>query len=192
MRGAVGGSGDRRVIAPLLVAALLCGDTNNDGRVSATDAVFVLRKAVGQNVICFPELCDYDGDGKLATMDALAILQAGVGIPATPHCPLPATTTEPPTTPVPTAPPVVAITSPASGTTYTTAQTVRIVAAATDDVGVVKVEFYDGAMLMGTDTSAPYIYLWSITNADNGTHNWTAKAYDADGNSVVLAVSATK
>jgi len=84
----------------------------------------------------------------------------------------------------------VAITSPASGTTYTTARTVMIEATASDDAGVVKVEFYDGATLMGTDTTPPYVYAWSITNADNGTHHWTAKAYDAAGNSAALAVSA--
>lgn len=179
------------MIAALLVVASLCGDTNSDGKVMAADAMLVLQSAVGQDVICSHEVCDYNGDGKLAATDALAVLQAAVGLPSTPQCPPPTTTTTTPTLgELPGTPPEVAITSPASGTTYTTAQTVMIVAAASDDDGVVKVEFYDGETLMGTDTSAPYTYLWSFTEADNGTHNWTAKAYDASGNSAELGVAA--
>ena len=79
--------------------------------------------------------------------------------------------------------PSVLITSPSNNTTYTSAQTVTIAASASDRVGVTKVEFYDGTTLKGTDTSSPYTYSWSFTSADNGTHAWTAKAYDAAGNS---------
>ena len=79
-----------------------------------------------------------------------------------------------------------AISSPANGTTYTSAQTVSIDASATDAVGVTKVEFYDGATLKGTDTTAPYGYSWSFSGADNGPHNWTAKAYDAARSVTVL------
>src|SRR6185369_8624632 len=86
-----------------------------------------------------------------------------------------------------TTPPSVSISSPASGTTYTTAQTVTITAAASDTVGVTKVEFYDGATLKATDTTAPYTYAWAITSANNGAHSWTAKAYDAANNSMVSA-----
>ncbi len=68
------------------------------------------------------------------------------------------------------------------GPTYTTAQTVTLTASASDNVGVTKVEFYDGATLVATDTSTPYLYLWSFTSANNGTHQWTAKAYDAANN----------
>jgi hypothetical protein len=86
----------------------------------------------------------------------------------------------------------VSITSPASGTTYTTAQTVTISASASDNVGVTKVEFYDGATLKGTDTSSPYDFAWTISSSDNGTHNWTAKAYDAANNTATSsAVSLT-
>ena len=81
--------------------------------------------------------------------------------------------------------PTVSLSSPTSGTTYTIAQTVAITASASDNVGVSKVEFYDGATLKGTDTAAPYSYSWSISSAANGSHSWTAKAYDAAGNSKV-------
>jgi hypothetical protein len=59
---------------------------------------------------------------------------------------------------------------------------VAINATASDNVGVTKVEFYDGATLKATDTSAPYSYAWSIVAADAGSHTWTAKAYDAANN----------
>jgi hypothetical protein len=73
--------------------------------------------------------------------------------------------------------PTVSITSPAD-TTYTAAGTVTISANATDNKEVKRVEFYDGGTLKGTDKEEPYSYDWVITNADNGTHSWTAKAYD--------------
>ncbi len=81
-----------------------------------------------------------------------------------------------------TTPPTVSISSPASGSAYTTAQTVTITASASDNVGVSKVEFYDGTTLKATDTASPYTYAWAFTSANNGTHSWTAKAYDAAGN----------
>ena len=81
-----------------------------------------------------------------------------------------------------TTPPTVSITSPSNGTTFNTATTVAINVTATDNVGVTKVDFYDGQTLKGTDNLAPYTYSWSITSANNGTHTWTAKAYDLAGN----------
>ncbi len=81
-----------------------------------------------------------------------------------------------------TTPPTVSLSASPAGPTYTTAQTVTLTATASDNVGVTKVEFYDGASLVSTDTSTPYTYAWAITSANNGTHNWTAKAYDARNN----------
>jgi hypothetical protein len=54
-----------------------------------------------------------------------------------------------------TSPPQVAITSPLSGTTYTTAQTVTVTASATDETGVAKVELSDNGALLCADTSSP-------------------------------------
>ncbi|HXJ80395.1 MAG TPA: PKD domain-containing protein [Candidatus Methylomirabilis sp.] len=85
------------------------------------------------------------------------------------------------------APPSVSITSPAP-TTYTSAQTVTLTAAASSGLGIARVEFYDGATLQATDTAAPYTYAWSISSAVNGTHNWTAKVYDTAGNSATSSV----
>jgi hypothetical protein len=79
-------------------------------------------------------------------------------------------------------PPTVSITSPAGGTTYTSAQTVTISASATDNVGVTRVDFYDGATLAASDTTSPYSHTWTFTETSNGVHTWTARAYDAAGN----------
>jgi hypothetical protein len=90
--------------------------------------------------------------------------------------------------------PTVSITNPPSARTYTNSQTVTVSATASDNVGITRVEFYDGSTLRGTDTSAAFTYDWSFTVADNGVHSWTARAYDAAGNvstssAVALTVS---
>ena len=89
---------------------------------------------------------------------------------------------------VDTTPPSVSITNPVSGTTYTAAQTVTLLATASDNVGVARVEFYDTGVLKSTDNTAPYSAVWSFTIANNGVHSWTARAYDAAGNVTTSAV----
>ena len=84
-----------------------------------------------------------------------------------------------------TQPPTVSLTSPAAGATFTSAQTLTLAASAADNVGVTRVEFFDGTTLLGTDTTTPYTFGWSISTSDNGTHALTAKAYDAAGNSAI-------
>ncbi|OJT26163.1 hypothetical protein BO221_10105 [Archangium sp. Cb G35] len=79
--------------------------------------------------------------------------------------------------------PTVAITSPANGTSFsflTFSTTVQ--ASASDNVGVTQVVFYDGATVLGTDTTAPYSVTWNLVGAAKGTHTLTARAYDAVGN----------
>jgi hypothetical protein len=88
--------------------------------------------------------------------------------------------------------PTVSLTAPAAGTTVTAGTAVTISATAADNVGVTKVEFYDGATLLNTDTASPYTYSWSTTGATSGAHSITAKAYDAAGNNMTsTAVSIT-
>ena len=76
--------------------------------------------------------------------------------------------------------PTVDLTAPAGGATLQ--GTVALAATATDDVGVTRLEFYQGATLIGTDTTAPYDGLWDTLAVPNGSHTLTAKAYDARGN----------
>jgi hypothetical protein len=49
-----------------------------------------------------------------------------------------------------------------------------------------KVEFYQGSTLVGTDSSAPFEQSVSFTQASqNGVYSYTAKSFDAQGNSAV-------
>ncbi|WP_224367565.1 Ig-like domain-containing protein [Hyalangium versicolor] len=76
--------------------------------------------------------------------------------------------------------PTVAITSPANGASLFLSTTLQ--ASAADNAGVTQVVFYDGATVIGTDTTAPYSMSWSLLFVSKGTHTLTAKAFDAVGN----------
>ncbi len=78
------------------------------------------------------------------------------------------------------APPTVALTSPAPNQVVTAPANVTLTANATDADGTItKVEFYNGATLLGTATSAPYGFTW--TNVPAGAYSLTAKATDNQG-----------
>lgn len=62
--------------------------------------------------------------------------------------------------------------------------TITLTAAASDNVGVTRVEFYQGATLLATDTLAPFSY--EAAYIDDRT-NFSARAYDAAGNVGVSA-----
>jgi regulation of enolase protein 1 (concanavalin A-like superfamily) len=82
--------------------------------------------------------------------------------------------------PPPNVAPTVSLTSPAAEATYTAPATVTITAAASDSDGTVaRVEFYAGAMLIGTDTAAPFTATWS--GAAAGSYELTARATDNVG-----------
>ncbi len=92
--------------------------------------------------------------------------------------------------PLPTDTPTVTITSPVAGTV---AGTVMVDATATDNVGVVSVQFaVDGVYLGAAAVTVPYAVAWDSTTVADGLHTLTAHARDAAGNvgtaSVVVAV----
>jgi hypothetical protein len=60
--------------------------------------------------------------------------------------------------------------------------TITLSAAATDNVGVTKVEFYVDSVLKGSSTTAPFALALNSTTLSNASHSLTAKAYDAAGN----------
>ena len=77
--------------------------------------------------------------------------------------------------------PTVAITSPSSGVALR--GTTAVSASASDNVGVVGVQFrLDGNNLGAEDTASPYGLSWDTTAAAGGTHTLTAVARDAAGN----------
>ncbi len=78
--------------------------------------------------------------------------------------------------------PVVSLSAPAAAATVSASVTVS--ADATDNVGVVGVQFkLDGVNLGTEDTSSPYSVTWDTTTATNAAHSLTAVARDAAGNS---------
>jgi len=66
--------------------ASTCGDANGDGSITATDALVILRAAVGA-AACEPVSCDVDDNGSVSATDALAVLRAAVGAAVTLTCP---------------------------------------------------------------------------------------------------------
>ena len=79
-----------------------------------------------------------------------------------------------------TTPPTTSITSPANNATVS--GTVNVTASASDNVGVVKVEFYIDSVLKSTSTTSPYTFSWNTTTVANGSHTIFSKAYDAANN----------
>lgn len=77
-------------------------------------------------------------------------------------------------------PPTVSVTAPADNAQVT--GTVAVTASASDNVGVVGVQFkLDGVNLGAEDTSSPYSINWDTTTASNAQHVLTAVARDAAG-----------
>ncbi|HEX8706129.1 MAG TPA: Ig-like domain-containing protein, partial [Myxococcaceae bacterium] len=85
--------------------------------------------------------------------------------------------------------PTVAFSAPAAGATV--AGTVTATAAATDNQGVTRVEFYEGTTFLGADTSSPYTWSWNTRTGSNGSRTLTARAYDASENFASAEVTVT-
>jgi len=75
------------------------------------------------------------------------------------------------------APPSTSITSPTAGAIFSAPASLSINASASDSDGTIsKVEFFQGGVLLGTDTTSPYNFTWS--NVAVGNYSLTAKATD--------------
>ena len=84
------------------------------------------------------------------------------------------------------APPTVAISSPAAGTTVTVGSpTVLVANAADSDGSIVSVDFFAGEVYIGSDNTAPYSVAWMP--AESGAVSLTARANDNVGLSTVSA-----
>ena len=83
-------------------------------------------------------------------------------------------------------PPSIFLTSPTKGSTLS--GTVNIIATATDNIGVVGVQFrLNGANLGAEDTTDPFSISWNTTGVSPGQYTLTAIARDAAGNSTSSA-----
>jgi len=82
--------------------------------------------------------------------------------------------------------PSVILTAPATGSTLSSS--VTLTATATDDVGVVGVQFQlNGANLGAEDTTNSYTMSWDTTTVADGSYTLTATARDATGNTTTSA-----
>ena len=160
-----------------------------------------------QNLIADPQFANRAAkDFRVSASSPCAALLAGSGTPPPPvtgpapgpspgpspgPAPAPGPTPGPAPNPEPTtgldAPPVVDITSPASGASF--GRTLRMAASAKDDKRVVRVDFYVDKKLVTRDTSAPYRDTWRVRRLGYGPHTITAKAYDSAGQQDADAVS---
>jgi len=85
-------------------------------------------------------------------------------------------------------PPSVSITAPASGAMVS--GTITVSASATDNIGVVGVQFKVDGMYLGAElTTGPYAIRWNTASVSNGLHKLTAVARDAAGNTSTSAVT---
>jgi hypothetical protein len=79
-------------------------------------------------------------------------------------------------------PPAVVMTAPAPGTIVPASSPLSLAATALAPDGTIgRVDFYAGAAMIGSASSAPYGFVWSSPIA--GTQSLTAKAYDLNGRS---------
>lgn len=137
-------------------------------------------------------LADIDGDGdvdfvsgsevgKIYAWDLLGALAPNMPWPSSRHDANNSGAL--PTTVAPnqdTTPPTATLTSPTSGTVM---GTVTMAADASDNVGVVSVEFFVDSVSVGIDASAPYSVSWNTAGLSAGSvHTLFARAADAAGN----------
>lgn len=90
---------------------------------------------------------------------------------------------EPPAPPADTTAPVVQILSPADGTAIQKGRTIKVVATATDDVGVINVEFAaDGVVICSDVETTAMSCAWSVPKRGSTGFTVTVTARDAAGN----------
>jgi hypothetical protein len=92
--------------------------------------------------------------------------------------------------------PTVSVTAPASGSSFTRGTRVTVTASAADTgtgtgaaSGIASVAFFlDGTTQLASDTTSPYTFSWNTQSAKAGTHQLTAVATDAAGNTTTSTV----
>ena len=82
--------------------------------------------------------------------------------------------------------PALSIITPQNGTNVFSKMPVKV--NASDNYGVVKVEFYVDDVLMSVDTEGPYEWIWDAKDASEGEHSLKVVAYDTNGNSAQQVV----
>ena len=79
--------------------------------------------------------------------------------------------------------PTVVLSAPLSGASYPAPATISLAANVTaNGHSITKVQFYNGATLLGEDPSAPYSFIWN--NGSQGSYSLTARAVENAGSTV--------
>ena len=96
----------------------------------------------------------------------------------------------------PSAPPLVALTAPVSGTVVVAGESVAVSAEANDDIGVTEVRFLVDGVLTATDATAPFGFDLTVPSSAGPTLELVAEAVDTDGqatasSAVVIEVAAS-
>lgn len=89
-------------------------------------------------------------------------------------------------------PPDVVINQPASSPYDWSSGDLIVEATGTDNVGVVKMEFYINGSLVAEENDSHVIRLWQRAGTPNGSYILTAKAYDGAGNTKEASVTVNK
>jgi len=133
--------------------------------------------------------------GDSARTNIYIIISNGVSpTPTTPPAltPTPSPTRAPAPTPtLDTTPPSVSITYPINGGIVNRNSTVNITASATDNIGVLKVEFSINGILWCTDVTTPYNCSWRVPAKRNASYTIRAKAYDLTENTAIQNITVT-
>jgi RHS repeat-associated protein len=86
-------------------------------------------------------------------------------------------------------PPAVSLSAPVNNAVFAAPASITLSASATDAVGrIAKVDFYQGATLIGTASASPYTFAW--TNVAAGSYSLTAVATNDAGQSATSAAIA--
>ena len=88
-------------------------------------------------------------------------------------------------------PPTVSIGSPVDGSTVARKSNVTIMASASDNIGVARVEFLVNGNLQCTDVSTPFSCSWKVPSAPNKRYQIQARAFDLAGNVGTATVQVT-
>ena len=88
--------------------------------------------------------------------------------------------------------PNVVINQPASSPYDWSSGDLIVEATGTDNIGVVKTEFYINGSLVAEENSSHIIRLWQRAGTPNGSYTLTAKAYDGAGNTNEASVTVNK
>jgi thermitase len=159
--GAVNGTSFSSPLTAGVVALMLSANP----KLQASQVDTILRSTADD--LGTPGRDDYFGAGRINAARAVAAAKAAVTAD--------------------TLAPTVAITSPGA----TVKGIVAVSAAASDNVGVNRVELYAGGVLVGTDTVAPYGFSWNSATRADGATTLVAKAYDTAGNAASSTVNVT-